>query len=251
MFLILFSFNSADKYPTKHGKPTPKGIGMYVEDNQYKLIEEYQEYINDTLWLEVWIVAEDLTDYVGHDSLELGRYEYDGLIYIDQDTSFLAYELADWSKFRKSTNGESNKFVKGVAFHELTHHYINQIGKEMKYQDSIRVNRAYQTGIWIIRDPAIFGSIFIEEGICEYMVTKMGEIIPPKRFPAPKTTKALRNPANKYKYVYKYSSEYLRVFLDTTGFKEGVKILLSNEPPSQYEILDPELFFNRLDYDGN
>lgn len=248
VILILFPLNSIDKYPTKHGKPTPKGVGMYVEDNEYDLIAEYQDYIEDTLWLDVWIMAEDLTDYVGHDTLELGTY-WNGEIYIDMDTNFVAYELKPLSKFRRATIGESNAFVKGTVFHELTHHYINQIGREMEYYDSVRVNRAYQTGIWIIRNPSLFGSTFIEEGICEYMVSQMGELIPPKRFRPPKNVSDLTNPANKYKYVYKYSSEYLKIFLDTTGFKEGVKILISNEPPSTNEILTSELFFNRLDYD--
>jgi hypothetical protein len=245
LFLIPFS---ADKYPTKFGKPTPKGIEMYIEDKWLDLIYAYQDFIEDTLWLDIWIEAEDLTDYVGHDSLELGRYEYGGMIYIDMDTSFLAYELEGWSKFRRAANGESNKFVKGVVFHELTHHYIVQIGKEMEYLDKVRVNRSYETNIWIIRSPDMFGTTFIEEGLCEYLTAKAGELIPPKRFRAPKTSSDLTNRNNKYKYVYKYSSFYLKEFLDTTGFKKGVKILLSNPPPQYHEILNPEMFFKRLEY---
>ena len=246
--LMLLPFTSADKYPFKHGKPTPKGIEQYVEDKWLDLIYEYGKFVEDTLWLDVWIESEDLTDYVGHDSLELGRYEYGGLIYVDLDTNFLAYELADWSNFRQKTNGESNKFVKGVIFHELTHHYIVQIGKEMEFLDRVRVHNAYQSGIWIIRNPEMFGSTFIEEGICEYLSGNAGEIIPPKKYRAPKTSSALMNRNNKYKYVYKYSSFYLKEFLDTTGFKKGVKILLSNPPPQYVEILNPELFFKRLEY---
>lgn len=247
LIFILLILTLSD-YPTKYGKPTPKGVEMYVEDKWIDLIYEYQDFIDDTLWLDLWVEAEDLTDYVGHDSLELGRYEYGGVIYIDKDTSFLAYELADWSKFRIATNGESNKFVKGVIFHELTHHYIVQIGKEMEFLDSIKVHRSYQTSIWIIRSPDMFGSTFIEEGICEYMAAEMGEIIPPKKYHAPKTVGDLMNRNNKYKYVYKYSSYYLKPFLDTIGFKRGVKMLISNEPPHYEEILNPDLFFNRLEY---
>ena len=248
--LILLSLNPTDKYPTKHGRPTPKGVGMYVEDNEEQFIQEYQEYIKDTLWLEVWIIAEDLTDYVGHDSLELGAY-WNGEIYIDMDTNFVAYELKSLSKFKRAMIGPSDRFVKGTVFHELTHHYMNQIGKEMEFYDSVNINRAYQDGFWIIRNPRLFGAMFIEEGICEYMVTKMGENIPHKRFPAPKNVSELTNPVNKYKFIYKYSSEYVREFLDTTGFKQGVKMLMSHEPPSHNEILNPELFFNRLDYGQN
>ena len=221
---------------------------MYVEDKQYELIAEYQDFIQDTLWLDVWIYAEDLTDWVDHDTLELGMY-FNGEAVIDMDTNFVAYELKPLSKFKRFNIGESNGFVKSTIFHELTHHYINQIGREMEFIDSVRVNRSYQTGIWIIRSPNMFGSTFIEEGICEYQVTKMGEIIPPRRYHAPKTLNDLQAKNNKYKYVYKYSSEYLRTFLDTIGFKRGVKILISNDPPLVEEILNPDLFFNRLNYD--
>ena len=248
IILILFSLISTDKYPTKYGKPTPKGVKMYVEDNEDNFIKEYQEYIKDSIWLDVWIYAKELKGYVGHDSLELGSY-WNGEVYVDMDTNFVAYELKPLSKFRRTMIGESNRFVKGTVFHELTHHYMNQIGREMEFYDSININRAYQDGFWIIRNPRLFGATFIEEGICEYMVTKMGEIIPPKRFPAPKNISELTKTDNKYKYVYKYSSEYVREFLDTIGFKDGVKMLLSNDPPSTDEILNPELFFNRLNYD--
>ena len=237
--LLLMPFTSLDKYPKKFGKPTPKGVEMYTEDKWENLVVEYQAFIKDTLWLDLWVYAEDLTDYVDHDSLELGRY-YNGEVVIDKDTNFVAYELADWSRLRKATNGESNKFVKGVIFHELTHHYINQIGREMEFLDTVRVNRSYETGIWIIRNPNMFGATFIEEGICEYQVTRMEELIPPKRYHAPKTLSDLMNKNNKYKYVYKYSTDYLRTFLDTMGFKNGVKVLISNDPPLPAEILNPE-----------
>jgi hypothetical protein len=247
--LLLIPFSSNKKYPLKGGKPTPKGIEMYIEDNRDSLVYEYLSFVKDTFWLDYWIYAEDLTNYVGHDSLELGRY-FNGEIVIDMDTLFQAYELDDWSNFRRKIQGESNKFVKGVLFHELTHHYINQIGREMEYYDSVRVNRSYESNIWIIRSYDMFGSRFIEEGICEYLVTKMDELIPPKKYNKPKSKSDLLKPENNYKYVYKYSSEYLRIFLDTTGFKRGVKILIHNEPPTYQQILNPELYFNNLEYDG-
>lgn len=246
ILLLLMPFTSTDKYPTKYGKPTPKGVAMYIEDKWEELFYEYQRKIKDTLWLDVWISSEDLSDWTEHDSLELGRY-WNGEAIISEDTLFQAYELADLSKFRRNILGESNAFVKATVFHELTHHYIVQIGREMEFIDSVRVNRSYETSIWIIRSQDMFGSTFIEEGICEYMVTNLGENIPPKRFSPPKTSSSLVNRNNKYKYVYKYSSYYLKTFLDTTGFKKGVKILLSNPPPMDYEILDPQLYFNRLE----
>ena len=247
ILLILVSFTSVEKYPLKNGKPTPKGVEMYIEDKWEVLINEYLAYVQDTFWLDVWISAEDLTDWVDHDSLELGMY-WNGEIIIDMDTLFRAYEIEKWSNFRRKLEGETNAFVKATVFHELTHHYINQIGRKMEFLDSVKIHRSYQTNIWIIRSYDMFGSTFIEEGICEYMVTQMGEIIPPKRYSKPKNESELTSHKNKYKYVYKYSAEYVRTFLDTTGFKRGVKILIHNDPPTYQQILNPELYFNNLDY---
>jgi len=247
IMLLLLPFTSIEKYPLKYGKPTPKGVEMYIEDNWESLIDEYLTYVKDTFWLDVWVYAEDLTNWVDHDTLELGRY-FNGEAVISMDTLFKAYELKPLSKFKRFNIGESNAFVKSTVFHELTHHYINQIGKEMVYFDSVRINRSYESNIWIIRDYSMFGSTFIEEGICEYMVEDMGEVIAPKRVSIPKNQSDLTNNKNRYKYVYKYSAEYVRTFLDTIGFKRGVKILIHNEPPTYQQILNPELYFNNLDY---
>ena len=74
LIFILFLLFASHEYPKKFGKPTPRGIEMYVEDCRDSILLEYQRFINDTIWLDVWIYAEDLTDYVRHDSLELGNY---------------------------------------------------------------------------------------------------------------------------------------------------------------------------------
>ena len=228
----------------KNGKPTSKGIKQYIEDKSESLIIEYQNFIGDTLY-QVWIYAEDLRDYYAQDSLELGRY-FPHEIYISTEELFLAYELADLSESQRSLMVETNKFVKATVFHELTHEYINQIGREMQYVDKVDVNNSYQTYIWIIRTYETFGSTFIEEGICEYMTEKMEEIIPPKQPFIPITELELTSKKNRHVVNYKYSSHFLKTFLDTTGFKRGVKILLHNAPPTLEEILEPALFFGRL-----
>jgi len=123
---------------------------------------EYQNFVDDTLY-NVWIYADDLNDYSIDDSMELGRY-YPHEIYITTSELFLAYELADLSPEERSLLDESNKFVKSVVIHELTHNYIHQIGVEMKAVDRVSIDRAYQTHIWIVRSYETFGSVFIEEG---------------------------------------------------------------------------------------
>ena len=243
--LLLFSpLKISSDYPIRNGRPTSEGIEQYIEDKSEALILEYQKFVGDTLY-DIWLYAEDLTFYDVSDSLELGRY-YPNEIYISTAELFMAYELADISQEQRDVIEESNKFVKAIVIHELTHGYLNQISLEMRSVDSISVNRSYQTSLWLIRSHETFGTTFIEEGICEYMAEKMGEVIPPKSPFIPRTIEDLMNRDYEYQVNYKYASHYLKIYLDTAGFKKGVKVLLHNSPPTYMEILKPELFFGRL-----
>jgi len=246
ILLWLITIPASHDYPLKNGKPTSKGIEQYIEDKRDTLIIEYQNFIKDTLY-NVWIYAKDLSSYIANDSMDLGWY-YPNEIFITTSEQFVAYELADLSKVQKAFTKESNKFVKSTVFHELTHTYIYQISLEMRSVDKISVNRSYQTNIWILKSHESFGRSFIDEGLCEYISEKMGEIIPPKRPYIPKTVKDVLDKNKSYEIRYKYSSQFLKPFLDTTEFKKGVKILLHNSPPSYKEILNPDLFFERLVY---
>ncbi|MEN8202347.1 MAG: hypothetical protein ABFS28_07115 [Bacteroidota bacterium] len=231
-------------YPTKNGKPTRKGIEQYIEDNSASILIEYQNFIKDTLY-NVWFYTEDLTDYLANDPLELGWY-YPNEIYITTSELFIAYELADLSKVHKALISESNKFVKSTVIHELTHNYIHQISIEMRSVDKISVHRSFQTNLWILTSQESFGRSFIEEGLCEYISEKMGELIPSKRPYIPGTVEDLIDKNNSYNVKYKYSTHFLKPFLDTKDFKKAVKIILHNAPPSYMEILDPERYFDRL-----
>jgi hypothetical protein len=249
ILLWLFALPLPDDYPLKNGKPTSKGIERYIEDKSDSLLIEYQNFIHDTL-IDVWIYAEDLSGTMGNDTMELGWY-YPNEIYISTSERFIAYELADLSKIEKAFIKESNKFVKSTVIHELTHNYIYQISLEMRSIDKISVHRSYQTNIWILKSQESFGRAFIEEGLCEYISEKMGEIIVPKRVFIPKTGEDLMNKDISYEVKYKYSSHFLKPFLDTTDFKKGVKILLHSTPPTYKEILNPDMFYGRLSASRN
>ena len=241
---MLIPLQVRQEYPLKNGRPTSKGIEQYVEDHSESLIREYQNFIGDTLY-NTYIYTEDLTENGYYDPLELGRY-YPNEVFITNAEVFLAYELSAFSKRGRDTISDSNLFVKAAVIHELTHHYIHQVSMEMSRIENIEVDRAYQTFFRIYRDQDEMGSKFIEEGICEYVSEKMDEIIPPWKPFLPKNTADLTNEENSYRVFYKYSSYYLTKFLDTTGLKRGIKILLHNPSPTSEEILDPNLFFTRL-----
>jgi hypothetical protein len=245
LILLLFTIPQVrQKYPLKHGRPTTRGIEQYVEEQSEAVIREYQEFIGDTLY-NIYIYTADLTENGYNDSMELGRY-YPNEIFITNTEVFMAYELKDLTRVSRNRVSASNLFVKSTIIHELTHDYVNQLSIEMSQEDHINVHRSYQTFFRIYRKPNEMGAKFIEEGICEYVTGKMGEIIPPKKPFIPKNISDLTNKENTFNVYYKYSAYYLSGFLDTTGIERGIKILLHNPPPNSEEILNPELFFTRL-----
>ena len=244
VLILFFPLQERQDYPLKNGRPTTRGIEKYVEDHSESLIRDYQDFIGDTLY-NIYIYTEDLTDNGYYDPMELGRY-YPNEIFITNTEVFLAYELSEFSKRGRDTVTDTNLFVKAAVFHELTHDYIYQVSMEMSRIENIEVYRAYQAFFRIYGDKNELGAKFIEEGICEYVTEKMGEIIPPRKPFIPKSIEDLSKEENSFNIYYKYSAHYLSGLLDTTGIKMGIKILLHNPPPSNEEILDPELFFTRL-----
>jgi len=247
-FIILFlliPLQERSDYPLKNGRPTSKGIDRYVEERGETLIQELQAFIGDTLY-NANLYTEDLSKHNEENSLELGNY-YPNEIFINNEEIFLAYELEDLPKYRQDTIRSSNLFVKAAVFHELMHHYIYQLSIEMLRRDQISVDRAYQSFFRIYSERGDPGSRFIEEGICEYVTLKMEETITRRRPYIPKKTSDLAKPENAYNVFYKYSAHCLTDFLDEKGLKQGIKILLHNRPPSAEEIIDPDLFFARLE----
>jgi hypothetical protein len=231
-------------YPLKNGRPTSKGIDLYVTENADALIMELQDFIGDTLF-NANIYTEDLSQNGDQNPLELGNY-YPNEIFINNAEIFLAYELEALSKTIRDSINTSNLFVKTAVFHELMHHYVYQVSLEMLRREQIGVDRAYQTFFRIYSNRDDPGSRFIEEGICEYVTLKMKARISPRRPPVPKTIAELKRPENEYNVFYRYATYCLTEFLDTQGLKRGIKILLHNPPPTDEEMLDMDLYFDRL-----
>ena len=244
ILLLLVPVQEKQDYLLKDGRPSSKGIDRYVEENAERLILEFQEYIHDTLY-NANIYTEDLSKNADQNPLELGIY-YPNEIFINNAEVFIAYEVENLNRSSRDTILSSNLFVKTAVFHELMHHYFYQLGIEMLRKDSVRVDRAYQSFFRIYSYREDPGPRFIEEGICEYVTQKMKETIYARRPYIPRKPADLTKPENAHNVFYKYSAYCLTDFLDTKGLKRGVKILLHNPPPSTEEILDPELFFARL-----
>ena len=248
LIILLFLLTSVQPiiYPTKKdGSPTSKGLEMYVKQNQFKFIKEYQDLVKDTLY-DVYMSTDDLSQYTDNEDdnnlgfcfCERGSAE----IIITNEEKFMAYEVSMLSKYKRRNIIESNTFVKGAIFHELTHLYFNQLILEMR-MDSMFVSPEYNNFSMIPRN--YFGSKFIEEGICMYVAIKIGECILGKDY-KPETMEEIVDNQNKYSIKYRYSAQYVKSFLDLYGIKRGMQIFIGNKPPSFEEILYPVKFYSRL-----
>ena len=87
-----------------------------------------------------------------------------------------------------------------------------------------------------------YGAEFMEEGICEYIAHKAGEILYPER-----VTPDFSFGWNSFEVKYLYAEYYVRQILVRYGnMKEGIMKILNTPPPTQEEIQHPELFYERV-----
>jgi len=252
--LLLFIFTSYQikpEYPVnRKGEPSKYGIQYYITKNQDKIISEFQDFVQDTLY-DVYITVDDLSKYMeNEDALGLCLSSVGSVeIIITNEEKYIAYEV---SLLKKKANKEiisANNFVKGTLIHELGHLYFNQVIREMSIVDTITFSsRVYSeyTSKFFIMPKNTFGAKFIEEGIAEYSLVKMNEEIVDKNIYIPATFNDLVAKENKYNVFYRYSSHYITPFVDHYGVKKAIKILVSNPPPSYEEVLDSRKFFSRL-----
>jgi hypothetical protein len=243
--LLLVPFQEKPDYPLKNGRPTSKGIELYVEENSQSLIMELQAFIGDTLY-NANIYTEDLSKNGDHNPYEMGNY-YPNEIFISNAEVYIGYDVESLPRTTRDSIITTNLFVKAAVFHELMHHYIYQVSIEMLHRDHVGVDRAYQSFFRIYSDRDNPGARFIEEGICEYVTLKMKARIAPRRPRIPRTAEELDDKRNEYNVYYRYATFCLTDFLDTEGLKQGIKILLHNRPPSTKEMLNMDLYFARLD----
>ena len=241
IFLLTLFPQKEIKY-YKHNRPTSKGVDNWIELHQWELGEEYQRLVKDTLY-DYFIWGEDLTDYVDFDSTMLGMSFLPSEAIVHNKANFIDYAVDSISKFRRKTT-TSNAFVKGTVFHELSHVYVNQILREMQYL-KIPISTGYRSFRIYSSRERNFGASFIEEGICEYIPNKLGEILLTKN---PYKPVSLSDIDESYRIKYVYSEYFVRDFLDQFSVpKEGIIILFSNPPPTKEEILHPEKYFQRLE----
>ena len=247
IFLFLTFQKQDATYYNKYNKPTTYGIDLFIKNNHDNLIAEY-EYKIDSIY-DVYIYTDNLKQY--NDIDQFGIFYIPDEIMISNEELFIEYEFKNLSKFKQKTLSINDKTVKAVIFHELTHVYFNQILK-IRQSKNLKVSSEYINFKIYPNAELNFGTEFIEEGICEYVVYYLKETSEIKNVIIPENKEELLNPDNKIFILYQYSVYVLKDFLNQYGIKKGIEILISNKPPTYEEILDPELFFKKLTYDtGN
>lgn len=220
----------------EQGRPTPKGIERFLLVNEHQLVQDYMDFVQDTLYY-YHMSVDDLSEYMDYDSMELGRYYFPGDIIITNELKYIDYAVDSLSTFRRSIT-VSNQFVKGTVFHELTHIWFQQILREMKYEVSPEHDNFR---IYTPRD-RYYGADFIEEGVCEYVANKAGEIIYSKTI-----VPDIEDNWGTYEIRYQYAEYYVRQILDRyENIKEGIKMILRTPPPTKEEIVNPELYYQRV-----
>jgi hypothetical protein len=237
----------------KNGKPTSKGIDKYVNDSSTDFIDEFQSYVKDTLYNDVYITTTDLSKLADYDKNELGYTEIHSNGYeivITNQRKFADYSINTLTKRGgKKDRNEYDQFVKSVVFHELMHVYFRQIMQiEIMHE---KLNHYFYNVQLVPNAEMQYGSTFIEEGLCEYLIRNKGEIMECQTKYVPKIINDLFNKENVFRVQYEYSSYYLQNFMDSCTNKYGsmkpaIKILLENNPPNYQEILNSNIYFSRF-----
>jgi hypothetical protein len=241
ILILTIGFKQDDLY--HKGRPSSKGIEYFIRQNEEKLIGEYECKI-DSIY-DVYIEVDNLSEMYDYDTLELGRFYDPDYIILTNEERYVDYEFFNLSKYKQRNTAFTDRTVKAVLFHELTHALFNQTILKRKQRNEY-VCSEYGSFRIFPQLELQFGSEFIEEGVCEYTVIKAKENVYHKNVFIPKTNEDVVNTDNRYLVMYQYSVDFLRPILDTMNLEQGIELLISNKPPNYQEILKPELYYKRL-----
>jgi hypothetical protein len=201
-----------------YSQVTKNGIHNYVSNNGNIFSTEFENFYDIKINREIEFESGDILEYSNNPN-ELGKSDsFLNFVIISDDSS-------KYSGYYKTKKSHTGIFVKSVILHEICHFYIRNIIDSLP---SVKKEYKYAT----------FGAIFIEEGICEYSVINMEELEPNYYFP--------KNLEDTINVKYRYGPYFVKSILDKYGFKNGVIILLKNEPPTEKEILNPDFFYKRI-----
>lgn len=222
--------------------PNVDEVEKYVLEYAGEIKSEYSKFLNDTIY-EFHFDVDNLNDNPNYSNQELGMYSHiSRTATINSHGEYVSLEKERCPKdYKKSTNA----FVKGVMIHEISHNYFSDlVTKLTKEGANVREEYLPQNGFSIYE--STYGSDFVEEGVCEYIANKMGEIVVLENSYKPKNLEDLLKNKDTYEMKYVYSAKFLEKFLDSYGIMQGIRILVTNPSPTDEEIVNPGDFFKRL-----
>ena len=243
LLLVILPLSVIQQDEYKWGRPTSKGVDNYIERNWLEFIDDYQDFVDDTLFFEPFISTDDLSDYVNYTRGDMGYYERPDNIIISNEPRYIDYELSRLSEYEKNRYREATQFVRGVVMHELTHCYTYQIMMMAQYDKKLEYE--WRQGLRMIPVDD-YATEFLEEGICEYVVELMDEmIVSGEKIVINKQDLGAGN-KNSQRVKYGYSRQYVKPLIQEYGLKPAIMLMITNKPPTQEEILKPSLYYDRL-----
>jgi hypothetical protein len=236
-----------------NGRPTTMGIDWYINNkqNQQNFLREYQKIIKDSIYNDIFFRTETpkkKTSILAYNLLTSNSCE----IIVNNRESYRAFEY-DSTKLWDYT--DEDYFLKATVMHEISHYYFYQVIIEMQRIRNINVNVYYTADLYMFPNQELqYGSKFIEEGFCEYVIQRFNLTPEFVNVRIPQYKKDFEDQSANFDIQYIYSSKYLWNFLDmsiglTGSVKEGLMIILNNRPPNYQEMLKPAMYFDRLKLD--
>jgi len=173
----------------------------------------------------------------------MGYFERPDNIIISNEPRYIDYEVQRLSEYEKNRYREATQFVRGVVIHELTHCYFYQIIMIAQYNKKLEYE--WRQGLRMIPVDD-YGTDFLEEGICEYVVEMMGEMIVSTEVKTINKSDLSTANRNNQEIKYGYSRQFVKPIVDEYGLKAAVFLIVYNKPPTEEEILKPQLYYDRL-----
>ena len=241
------------KLQYSNGRPTTLGIDWYINhsENQRNFIREFQKTIKDSIYNDIFFKTETpkkKTAILAYNSITANSCE----IIVNNREEYRAFEY-DTTKFGEYY--DTDYFLKATVMHEISHYYVYQCIIEMQRIMHVKVNMYYTADLYMYPNRELqYGSKFIEEGFCEYIIQRYNHTPEFVSIRIPVYKSELEDKKLDFDIQYVYASKYLWNFFDmsiglTGSVKQGLMVILSNPPPNYEEILKPVLYFDRLKFD--
>ncbi len=213
-------------------------VNNNLEDTVQELEELYDIQIDDVNvgFIRIGPTNPSLAIYVAEiDSIFIAINKPVELVQRSDNPSFLT----------RITGKKDIMTTKGILQHEIGHDYSSQVRNKLK-EKGVYNNSWDHTPF----DYLFPNKLLVEEGIAEYFSIESGENLRRSSLSWPTTIQEFIYPnieeGRKSASYYSHGYEYIKPILDELGVEEGITRIYSHAVPSEEEILNPELYRERI-----